>query len=120
MIAPLPESVQPHFLVIGAGRSGTTSIHSYLSQHPRLFLPPKNPSYFYATDLTGSRLADHPALIPPYFVSSSSAYARFCRGPLQLSTWGSVPCLPRLNTGSQSDCQCPACGQADSHPSQPH
>lgn len=80
MIAPLPESVQPHFLVIGAGRSGTTSIHSYLSQHPRLFLPPKNPSYFYATDLTGSRLADDPALIPPYFVSSSSAYARLFAG----------------------------------------
>ena len=37
----------PNFLVIGAGRSGTTSLHHYLGQHPDIFLPSvKEPNYF--------------------------------------------------------------------------
>src|SRR5689334_13552562 len=37
----------PDFLVVGAARSGTTSLHSYLSQHPQLFLPGiKEPCFF--------------------------------------------------------------------------
>lgn len=38
----------PNFLVIGAGRSGTTSLHHYLRQHPDVFIPDrKAPSHFY-------------------------------------------------------------------------
>jgi hypothetical protein len=41
----------PNFLVIGAGRSGTTSLHHYLGQHPEVYLPhAKAPSYFYCCD----------------------------------------------------------------------
>ncbi len=41
----------PNFLVIGSGRSGTTSLHHYLRQHPEVFVPSvKAPSYFYALD----------------------------------------------------------------------
>jgi hypothetical protein len=41
----------PNFLVIGAGRSGTTSLHHYLGQHPDVFLPAnKAPSFFYCRD----------------------------------------------------------------------
>ena len=41
----------PNFLVIGAGRSGTTSLHHYLRQHPDVFVPArKSPSYFYCLD----------------------------------------------------------------------
>jgi len=41
----------PDFLVVGAGRSGTTSLHHYLRQHPQVFVPPrKAPSFFYAVD----------------------------------------------------------------------
>lgn len=38
----------PNFLVIGAGRAGTTSLHHYLRQHPDVFLPEvKSPSHFF-------------------------------------------------------------------------
>ena len=37
----------PDFLIIGAARSGTTSLFYYLRQHPDLFMPqPKEPGYF--------------------------------------------------------------------------
>lgn len=37
----------PTFFVIGANRSGTTSLHAYLSQHPEVYMSPvKEPSYF--------------------------------------------------------------------------
>ena len=29
----------PNFLIVGAPRSGTTSLHNYLNQHPDIFLP---------------------------------------------------------------------------------
>jgi hypothetical protein len=37
----------PDFLVIGAGKSGTTSIDKYLDQHPDIFIPrKKEPNFF--------------------------------------------------------------------------
>lgn len=37
----------PNFLIIGAARSGTTSLYYYLSQHPQVFLcPVKEANYF--------------------------------------------------------------------------
>ncbi len=37
----------PHFLLIGAARSGTTAIHSYLRQCPDVFMPrAKEPNFF--------------------------------------------------------------------------
>lgn len=40
----------PNFLVVGAGRSGTTSLHHYLAQHPQVYLcPEKSPNFFVAS-----------------------------------------------------------------------
>lgn len=37
----------PTFVVIGAAKSGTTSLHEYLKQHPDVFMSPvKEPNYF--------------------------------------------------------------------------
>ncbi len=37
----------PNFLVIGAGKSGTTSLYHYLRQHPQIFMSPtKEPNFF--------------------------------------------------------------------------
>jgi hypothetical protein len=37
----------PDFLIIGAGKSGTTSLDKYLSQHPDIFIPRKKEPNFY-------------------------------------------------------------------------
>ena len=50
----------PDFLVIGAGKAGTTSLYHYLSQHPGIFLTPKKETRFFALegeDLTTFRWA---------------------------------------------------------------
>ena len=37
----------PNFLVIGAAKSGTTSLHEYLNEHPDVFMSPiKEPGFF--------------------------------------------------------------------------
>ncbi|WP_299880377.1 sulfotransferase [uncultured Cocleimonas sp.] len=37
----------PNFLIIGAGRAGTTSMYNYLNQHPQIFMSPvKEPRFF--------------------------------------------------------------------------
>lgn len=37
----------PHFIIIGAGKCGTTSLHDYLSQHPDVYLCPKKETFFF-------------------------------------------------------------------------
>jgi len=44
----------PEFLVVGAARSGTTSLHHYLKQHPQIFLPTQKEPCFYC--FTGEKL----------------------------------------------------------------
>ena len=37
----------PNFFVIGAGKSGTTSLWRYLEQHPEVYMSPiKEPNFF--------------------------------------------------------------------------
>ena len=38
----------PDFLIIGAGKSGTTSINNYIKQHPEIFIPEKKEPNFFA------------------------------------------------------------------------
>ena len=43
----LKDEVRPNFLIVGAARSGTTSLYYWLKQHPEVFMPDiKEPSYF--------------------------------------------------------------------------
>ncbi len=38
---------KPDFFLVGAAKAGTTSLFQYLTQHPRIFIPPiKEPHYF--------------------------------------------------------------------------
>lgn len=65
----------PNFLVIGAGRSGTTSLHHYLGQHPDVFLPAnKAPSYFYCCDSPPSADPYQHLVSRNYFVRDFAQY----------------------------------------------
>jgi hypothetical protein len=33
------DQIKPNFLIVGAAKCGTTSLHRYLSQHPQIFMP---------------------------------------------------------------------------------
>jgi hypothetical protein len=37
----------PHFLIVGAPRSGTSALHQYLSAHPAIFTPPRKELHFF-------------------------------------------------------------------------
>ena len=49
----------PNFLIVGAAKSGTSSLHNYLNQHPDIFLPSfdDNGKKVLAHTLNGSSLA---------------------------------------------------------------
>lgn len=51
----------PDFLVIGAGKSGTTSIDKYLDQHPQVFVPrKKEPNFFGYENVNPKDLGNNP------------------------------------------------------------
>ncbi len=54
----------PNFLVIGAAKSGTTSLVSYLAQHPDVFVPvSKEPNYFALSGQQDNPIGPAPAHI---------------------------------------------------------
>lgn len=40
----------PDFLIIGAAKSGTTTLYKYLEQHPQIYLSPEKEPQFFAVD----------------------------------------------------------------------
>jgi Sulfotransferase family len=40
----------PNFLIIGAAKSGTTSLYQYLGQHPQIYMSPVKETNFFALD----------------------------------------------------------------------
>ena len=49
----------PDFLVIGAGKSGTTSLNNYLEQHPQVFMSPVKEPNFFAYEVFDSEAIAH-------------------------------------------------------------
>jgi hypothetical protein len=49
----------PTFLIIGAMKGGTTSLHGYLRQHPEIFMPERKELNFFVNEYTG------PPIEPP-------------------------------------------------------
>lgn len=58
----------PDFVVIGAGKSGTTSLNEYLSQHPKIFMGDKEPNFF-AYELLDPETLDDPTDREHYYQS---------------------------------------------------
>lgn len=65
----------PNFLVIGAGRSGTTSLHEYLRQHPDVYIPErKAPSHFYCVGAPSPMSLERRLSTRPHFVADARSY----------------------------------------------
>jgi hypothetical protein len=65
----------PNFLVIGAGKSGTSSIYEHLREHPQVFMSPvKEPNFFAWDPETPGRLAWGSAPHREYPVTDLDAY----------------------------------------------
>ncbi|MFC1812830.1 sulfotransferase domain-containing protein, partial [Thermodesulfobacteriota bacterium] len=45
--------MMPNFLIVGAAKSGTTSLYSYLNQHPDIFMPKWKELSFFIGDPAG-------------------------------------------------------------------
>jgi Sulfotransferase family len=43
-------SVMPNFFIVGAARSGTTSLDHYLRQHPQIYIAHRKETHFFAAD----------------------------------------------------------------------
>jgi hypothetical protein len=66
-ITKSPNSLLPNFLLIGAAKSGTTSLYHQLRQHPDVFMPAvKEPRFFAYVD-------DPPAMVGPGDRASNEA-----------------------------------------------
>ena len=46
--------IKPNFLIIGAAKAGTTALHTYLNQHPQIYMTPRKETNFFA--LEGEKL----------------------------------------------------------------
>ena len=47
----------PNLLIVGAAKSGTTSLHNYLNQHPDIFMcSPKEPHFLINKDIGQQRI----------------------------------------------------------------
>jgi hypothetical protein len=55
----MTDGVAPTFIIPGASRSGTTTLHRYLSQHPDIFLPKGKEIHFFSKDELYSRGKDY-------------------------------------------------------------
>ncbi len=55
--------VKPNFLVLGAAKTGTTSLYEYLRQHPDVFMPTKE-TFFFQAELYRNNHLPYPAQRP--------------------------------------------------------
>jgi len=42
----------PDFIIVGAGKCGTTSLHNYLAQHPQIYMCQKKETFFFINEKT--------------------------------------------------------------------
>jgi hypothetical protein len=66
----------PNFLIIGAAKSGTTSLYKYLKQHPEIYLSPKKEPGFFAFENQDAKFTGpgDQAVLDRILVTDLSAY----------------------------------------------
>jgi hypothetical protein len=81
----------PTFIVIGASRSGTTSLHHYLGQHSNIFMcPRKSPNFFVSEDPLPAREGPVARQMAGQWVSSRESYEALFSGARDGDSIGEV------------------------------
>jgi len=55
---PRAQSRTPNFFLVGAPKAGTTSLYSYLDQHPQIFMSPLKEPHYLADEIRLSNFSD--------------------------------------------------------------
>ena len=63
----------PNFFIIGAAKSGTSSLYMYLKQHPEIYMSPVKEPHFFSFD-SESKLTKGPGGAIPNAVTEFEAY----------------------------------------------
>jgi hypothetical protein len=74
----------PTFFIVGAPKSGTTSLHAYLAEHPGIAMTTVKECMLFAAPEWRARIADYAALFPreaPVRGESSTAYSSYPYAP---------------------------------------
>lgn len=66
----------PNFLIVGAAKAGTTSIHAYLQQHPQVFMCPVKETNFFAFE--GEELNFLGGISPGYLANFATNIDDYC------------------------------------------
>ena len=84
----IENTLDPDFLIVGAAKSGTTSLYYYLKQHPHIFMPAIKEPFFYVI-VEGK---DENILLPHDTVDSLDEYRKLFKdaSPLQVKGEASV------------------------------
>jgi len=70
------KAILPNFLIIGAGKSGTTSLNEYLNQHPDIFMSAvKEPNYFAYAGKSADDFSDESTV--QHFKNSITEISRY-------------------------------------------
>ncbi len=82
----------PNFLVVGAAKSGTTSLFSYLLQHPQVYIPRSKESFFFLSSIYRdlSPADPHAQTIKDRMVTSWPAYRAMFSDAGEASAVGEV------------------------------
>lgn len=89
----------PNFMIIGAAKSGTTSLAYYLSQHPDVYIPKEKETLFFSFDQLYAKGIEFYSRM--YFSGASSYAARADATPAYLHRHDLV--IPRIKADLGSD-----------------
>lgn len=103
-------TLSPDFLVIGAGRSGTTAVHHGLAQHPQIFVTAhKSPNFFVSQEPIPAWENSHLRAMASHWVRNLQDYQALFRGasPKQVKGEVSPVYLQAMRTAERIHALCP-------------
>lgn len=75
-ITKTEEKILPNFIVVGAAKSGTTSIYQYLKQHSQVYMSPVKETHFFSSDIDPKKFR------PDYAQALNKDLTAYVNGPM--------------------------------------